>query len=120
MWLLDSVIIISMNIEWLRSFRLDEYAIFDITVSFLGMLVLSPLLSYLFKKIKINIPKKNWLYLTLPIGILVHILVGQNTKMVVNFLDPNSHYVLKGLLLILFYLGIKDIKHNSKNKKSDS
>lgn len=102
-----------MNIEWLRAFRLDEYAIFDITVSFLGMLILSPLLSYLFKKIKIKILRKSWLYLTLPIGILVHILVGQNTKMVVNFLDPNSHYVLKILILLLLYLGAKDIKRQS-------
>jgi len=61
-------------IEFLRQFRFGGYAFFDLIVAFLGVYLLSPLLSKIFLKIKIYIPKSNWIFLTLPIGILIHIL----------------------------------------------
>ena len=39
-----------------------EYAIFDFTVAFLGIFLVAPLLSKLFRKIGIEIPKYNWLF----------------------------------------------------------
>lgn len=69
------------TIEFLRQFKLGEYAIFDLVASFFGIYLLSPFLSKIFKKIRLDIPKVNWLYLTLPIGILAHILVGNITPM---------------------------------------
>jgi len=99
-----------MNIEYLRTFRLGEYAIFDLTVSFLGIAILSPLLTKLFRLIHLEIPFISWMFLTLPIGILAHILVGNYTKMTTNFLNPSDHYILKIFILILLVLGIKSIK----------
>ncbi len=98
------------TLEFLRQFRIDQYAIFDLVVSFLGIYLLSPLLSKLFLKLGINIPKRNWLFLTLPIGILAHLLVGTITPMTANFLDINGHYILKIIILISLFLGIKGIK----------
>ncbi len=97
-------------IEVLRQPRLDEYAIFDLVTAFLGIYLLSPLLSKLFLKIHIKIPKKNWLFLTLPIGILFHVAIGQMTIMTKNFLNPYTHYLLKTSVLILFLLGLRGIK----------
>lgn len=97
-------------IEFLRQLRIGEYTIFDFAVAFLGIYLLSPLLSKLFLKIKIDIPKKNWLYLTLPIGVLAHILVGNITPMTRDFLDIHDHYILKILILVLLILGLKNIK----------
>ena len=99
-----------ITLEYIRHFRIFEYAIFDLAVAFLGMYLLSPLLLKLFKKININIPKINWIFLTLPIGIIVHLLVGQITPMTKYFLDIHSHYVLKIIILLLFILGIRGIK----------
>ena len=98
------------TLEYLRQFRLEQYAIFDLVVSFLGIYLLSPLLTKLFRKIKIEIPKRNWLYLTLPIGILIHLLFGTLTPMTKNFLDINDHYILKALIIILTIMGLRKIK----------
>ncbi len=97
-------------IENLRQYRLGGYAIFDFAASFLGIYLLSPLLSKIFLKIGISIPKHNWLFLTLPLGILVHILVGNITPMTKDFLDPSAHYLLKIIILGLLFFGLKGIK----------
>ncbi|MDO8610933.1 MAG: hypothetical protein Q7R95_10415 [bacterium] len=99
-----------MDINYLRSFRIFKYAIFDLTVSFLGIFLLSPLLTKLFLKININIPTSSWLYLTLPISILTHIIINNHTKMTQNFLDINGHYLLKIFILSILFLGLKGIK----------
>lgn len=97
-------------IEFLRQFRIGEYAIFDLAVTFLAMLLLSPLLSKIFLKLRLDIPKKNWLFLALPISIFAHLLVGKMTPMTQNFIDIHGHYILKVLILILLILGINGIK----------
>ena len=79
------------NLEFLRHYRIFSYAIFDLSLSFLGMFLLSGLLSKLFRRVKISIPKINWIYLTLPIGIIIHILVGTMTPMTKNFIDLNFY-----------------------------
>ncbi|MFA7300760.1 MAG: hypothetical protein WC069_00395 [Candidatus Shapirobacteria bacterium] len=99
-----------MTIEYLRSFRIFEYAIFDLAVSFLGIYLLSSLLTKLFFKININIPTSSWMYLTLHMSILIHVAVGNYTKMTQNFLDPNGYYILKIFIFTLLLLGLKGIK----------
>ena len=98
------------TLEFLRQFKIFDYAIFDLAVSFLGIYLLSPLLTKLFKKIRLDIPKRNWLFLTLPIGILAHILVGNITPMTGDLLNIHDHYILKILMLVLLFFGFKGIK----------
>ncbi len=99
-----------MTIEYLRSFRIFEYAIFDLTLSFLGIFLLSPLLTKLFRLFHLEISLLSWIYLTLPIGILTHIIINNHTKMTVNFLDLNGHYLLKIFILSLLFLALRGIK----------
>lgn len=97
-------------IEFFRQFRFSGYAIFDFVAALLGIYLLSPLLSRIFLKLRIDVPKKNWLFLTLPIGILAHLLVGEITPMTKDFFDIHDHYILKLLIIGLLILGIKGIK----------
>lgn len=100
-----------MNIFiFLRQLRILGYAVFDLATALLGIYLLAPWLSKLFLKIGINIPKISWLYLTLPIGILAHLLIGRMTPMTAAFIDLNGSYVLKVVILALLALGVKDIK----------
>ncbi len=103
-----------ISIELLRQYRMGGFAVFDLSLAFLGMGLLSPLLSRLLKFIKIEIPKKNWLFLTLPIGLLIHLLIGQKTLMTTNFLDVSSNYALKILIISCLILGYRGIKISSK------
>ena len=72
--------------------------------------MLSPLLSRLFLKIRLKIPKINWLYLALPIALIAHLLVGNLTPMTRDLVDINGHYILKIVILTLFILGTRNIK----------
>lgn len=98
------------TLEFLRQFRIGEYAIFDLSLAFFGMALLAPLLSKLFLKLHIQIPKKNWVFLALPIGILAHLLIGNITSMTEDFFDPSGHYFIKVLILLLLVLGLRGIK----------
>jgi len=103
-----------LSIEFLRQFRIGEYAVFDLAVSFLGIFLLAPLLSKIFLKFKIVVPKINWVILTLPIAILVHLLVGNITPMTRNFFDLHGHYILKILIVALLIFGLRGIKRVRK------
>ncbi len=98
------------TIEFLRQFRIGEYAIFDFAASFLGIYLIAPLLSKLFLKLRLDIPKHNWLLLALPISILIHLLFGNITPMTANFISINGHYLLKALIILLLAAGIRGIK----------
>lgn len=95
-----------MTIEYLRSFRIAGYAVFDLISAFAGVYLLAPLLSRLFLKIGVVVPRSSWMLLTLPLGVLIHIIVGTETMMVKNFLDINGHYGIKILMVVLTCLGL--------------
>lgn len=100
-----------MNIiTYLRQFKIFDFAIFDLVASFVGMFLLSGLLSKLFRKIGVDVPWFNWIFLTLPISIVAHLLVGRMTPMVTNFLDLHDHYFLKIVILACFVAGLWGIK----------
>lgn len=99
-----------ITIEGLRQFRLGDYAIFDMALAFVGMGLLSPVLSKLFRFIKLEIPRKIWLIWTLPISILIHLLIGQMTLMTKRFLNLEGDYLLKALVIILIIFGLRGIK----------
>lgn len=97
------------SISYLRSFKILGFAAFDLTLSFLGIYLLAPLLTKLFLLIRLHIPRSSWLLLTLPLSILVHVMVGQYTPFTKYFLDPSGHYLLKLLILVLIILGFAGI-----------
>ncbi len=99
-----------ISLETLRQFRVLDYAVFDLAISFLAAWILSPLLSFLFRKIKIEIPKRNWIIWTLPIAFIAHLIAGTNTLMTQRLLDPSGHYLLKIVIIFLTLLGFKGIK----------
>jgi len=104
-------------IDFLRQFRIGEYAIFDFSVAFLGLFLLSPLFSWLFLKLfNLEIPKKNWVFLTLPIGIVTHLITGPITPLTRNFLDPHGYYILKIFILVLLFLGLRNIRKIKKTQ----
>jgi hypothetical protein len=117
-WYNIGMIKFTTSLEFLRQFRFGGYAIFDLLVAFLGVYLLSPWLSKVFLKIRISIPKINWLFLTLPLGILIHLLIGKITPMTRNFLDMRSHYFLKVLILGLLFFGLRGVMIIKKERGS--
>jgi len=99
-----------ITLEYLRHFRLFGYAIFDFAASYLGILLLSPLLTKLAKHFHLNLTTKHWLYLTFPIGVFFHILFQTQTAFGKALLDPTGHYLEKILILLMLYFGLKNIR----------
>lgn len=54
---------ISESIAALRQYRIGPFTIFDTATAYLGVLILSPILAWLFSKIHINI-SISWPWLT--------------------------------------------------------
>ncbi len=98
------------NVTYLRSFKILDYAIFDLVASFIGIYLLSPLLTKIFLIFHLNIPRASWLYFTIPLGIIFHIIFSNYTPMTKYFLDPTGHYLLKLFIIALIILGISGIK----------
>jgi len=102
------------TLEYLRNFRILDYALFDLALAILGMWLLSPILSRLFTKVNIYIPKRSWIIWAIPIGFLFHLLLGIQTLMTVRLLDPSGHYLLKAgviLLVLLGFIGVRVVKN---------
>ncbi len=98
------------TITYLRQLRLGEYALFDFTLSVVGMAILAPFLSKTFRKFGYEVPKWNWVWLTLPISIVTHLMIGQQTGLVKNFFDPQGHLVEKIVVVACLIVGLRNIK----------
>ncbi|KKQ35978.1 MAG: hypothetical protein US52_C0012G0003 [candidate division WS6 bacterium GW2011_GWA2_37_6] len=103
-----------LTFEELRSFRLFGFTVFDTALAFVGIYFAALLLSKLFKKIGIFIPRRSWLLWTLPIGTLVHKIIGQSTPMTDELFDPSGYYLIKIFIIALVILGFIGMKRGKK------
>lgn len=97
-------------VSTLRQYRIGPYSIFDFATAYLGIFIVSPLLTRLAARFNLNISRTNWLWLTIPIGIITHIIIRQHTLLTSQFLNPNGDYLVKIIVLFMVYMGLKDIK----------
>lgn len=74
------------------------------------MFLLGPLLSKLCRKAGLEIPKLNWLYLTLPLDIVTHFPIGKITPLTKNFIDADAHYAVKLVVIAFLVIGYKKYK----------
>jgi len=102
-------------ITLLRQYRIGPFTIFDSALAYLGVFLLSPLLTKLFQKIHLSITRIQWVWLTLPIAIIAHILIRQNTPLTQMFLDLHGNYLIKVIILFMLFMGLKDTKRISGN-----
>lgn len=96
-----------ITVEYLRSFRIGEFAIFDFTLAYLGVYLLVPMLNKIILPTKRQLTHFQWLLLVLPLSIFIHLLSNNITPLTRMALDPNGEYGLKILLALMLYFGIK-------------
>ncbi len=88
------------TIDFLRSFRIGPFAIFDFALTYLIAYLLGPHL----KKMGIPLSREQFLYLILPLSVVVHLLFKQDTPLTEMTLDPRGYWLWKGLLLAMLIL----------------
>lgn len=99
-------------ITFLRQFKIGSFAIFDFVTAYLLVFLLSPLLTKLFSIFHISISRNAWLWLTLPISVIFHLIFNQKTPLIKMLLDPKhfQFYLVIAILLIMTYMGLKNIR----------
>lgn len=96
-----------MIIQTLRSFRVGPFAVFDFASAYLGVYLLAPVLSYLCSLFGLSVTRTQWLWLTLPLSILFHLLFGSRTPFTVMVLDPSGHILAKLLVLGMLFMAFR-------------
>ncbi len=96
------------TITLLRQFRIGPFALFDTVLSYVGVLLLSPLLSKLFAFLHISIPKTSWLWWTLPLSVVFHLLFNQRTPLIEILSQPLGFVVVGTILVLMLYMGVRN------------
>jgi hypothetical protein len=103
-----------ISLETLRQLRIGPFSFFDTATAYFGILLIAPLLTKLFSKIGLYINRIQWLWLTLPIAVLFHLLLRLNTPLIKMLMHFPSGIFIAIVLIVMLYLGLKDIR-NPKN-----
>lgn len=93
----------------LRQYRIGPFPMFDIILAYAGIFILSPLLTKLFAKVHLNISRSSWLWLTLPLSVVFHLIFRQNTPLMKMLFDPSRFYIPVIVLLFMMYMGLRNI-----------
>ena len=101
-----------ITIEYLRSFRIGEFAVFDFTLAYIGVYLLVLILNKIILPTKRQLSRFQWVLLVLPLSIIFHLIFGFMTPLTKLAIDPGSGYGLKAILILMLYFGLKN------NKKS--
>ncbi len=96
-----------ITIEYLRSFRIGNLAVFDFSTTYLGIYLLVPLLNKLITFTGRQLTHWQWMLLVLPISILFHLATGNMTPLTKLAIDPYSGYFFKIILLAMLYFGLR-------------
>ncbi len=105
-------------ISVLRQFRIGPFAVFDFLLAYLGIFLLAPTLTKYFAKIHFYFTRGDWLWLTLPIGLLVHFLFGLHTPLVKMVTDHSGFYTIKFLVLLMLFMGLRKCRNRLNIEKS--
>ena len=82
----------------------------------MGIYLLAPLLSKIMSIFRLSISRHQWLWLTLPLGTVVHILVGQQTTLTKMVFNENNYLAIIALIFMT-YMGLKDVRVKKSKRK---
>ena len=96
-------------ITLLRQFRIGQFALFDIALGYVGIFLLSPVLTKIFSKFHLHIPRTTWLWWMFPISILFHFVFRQNTPLMRALSQPEGSLIAI-ILLTMTFLGLRNCR----------
>lgn len=105
------ILIIMITLEYLRQFKAGPFAIFDTVISYVGILIFAPILSWLAAQLHIRIPTSSWLWFTMPISVIFHLIVNQLTPLMKVLANPGhfTFYIALFTLIAMTYMGLRGI-----------
>lgn len=97
-------------VTMLREYRIGPFTIFDTVLAYLGILIVSPLLTKIFSLVRLKITLASWLWLTMPLSVLFHIIFRQDTPLMQILFNSDKFYIAWAVLLFMTYMGLRGIK----------
>ncbi|MFA6353726.1 MAG: hypothetical protein WCW93_02230 [Candidatus Paceibacterota bacterium] len=88
-----------MILTFLRSFRIGPFAIFDFAVAYIAVYFIAPYLSKLFALVGIHVNREQWLWLTLPIAVVAHLIFKADTPFTKMILNPSGDWIPKLIII---------------------
>ena len=106
-----------ISIEYLRQFRMGPFTVFDTGTAYLGVLILAPLLTWITTKIRLKIPIISWLWFTLPLSVIFHMIFHQSTPLIKILVNPRhfQFYIAIFILFAMTYMGFRKISKISSS-----
>jgi len=99
-----------ITLEYLRSFRINNFSVFDFSISYVGIFLLVPILNKIISPTHRQLTHWQWMLLVLPVGIIFHLLTSTMTPLTKMAIDPNGGYLFKALLIAMLYFGLRNSK----------
>lgn len=97
--------------------RIGPFRAFDTILTFLVVYLFAPLLTKIAAKFHLHIGRNQWLWLLIPISVLTHLTIKQETALTKMIIDPNNYHFVKFIVVAMFIMGIKDIRVIKSKKK---
>jgi len=104
-----------MSLEYLRQWRVGQFTVFDTVASYVGILILSPILSWLMSRLDLKVPLISWLWFTMPLSVIFHLIFNQSTPLMKVLTNPRTFdfYIAVIILLVMTYLGLRKVRRIS-------
>lgn len=90
----------------IRQYRIGPFTLFDGVGAYIVVFALSPFLIRRFRRWNIETTLEEWLALTLPLALFVHLLLGLSTPFTRMFLDPGN-IIAKIVIIAMVVFGLK-------------
>ena len=97
------------NLNFIRQFKIGPFAIFDTVISYIGLFLLAPILTKMFRIMRLEISLASWLWFVLPLSIVFHFFFSQQTPLMKLLVSSNG-YIAIIILLAMAYMGVRTIR----------
>ena len=96
-------------LAFLRQFRIGTFPIFDVVISYIGIFLIAPILTKIFLLLHLNIPRSAWLWWTIPIGVLFHVIFSQDTPLMRMLAHPTQVWPAALVLIVMIAMGVRQV-----------
>lgn len=100
-----------MLLQDLRAeYRIGPFSAVDTLGALFIAYLIAPLLSAAVRRLGFEVPRSSWLWLTVPVAVVVHLFTRPDTALTKMILDPSGNYLAKGVLLLMILTGFRGMK----------
>ncbi len=100
-----------MLLQDLRAdYRIGPFSVVDTVGALLIVYLIAPFLSAVVRRLGFEVPRSSWLWLTIPVALVAHLMFRPDTALTTMIVDPNGSYLAKAVLLVMIFMAFRGMK----------